>query len=82
MAKPKFYQAELVEIKGNVLDFVYPKLKGENQLTMKERIGDENATCPECGHNEWWLYPKESVSVKEGGKPYIECIHCGYITHL
>ena len=45
--KPKFYQTALAEIKGNVLDEVYPYLKGEEQLTMTERMGSEEAKCPE-----------------------------------
>ena len=82
MKKPKFYKAELKEIKGNVLDFVYPHLKGKEQLTMTERLGNEEGKCDECGNNEWWLFPNECVAVKEGGKPYIECLHCGSQTHL
>jgi hypothetical protein len=82
MNKPKFYQAVLQEVKGNVLDHVYPHLKGKGQLTMKERMGSDNAECPECKENEWWLYPNESVMVAQGGKPYIECLNCGHITHL
>lgn len=80
MSKPKFYQAVLTEVKGNVLDHVYPQFKGNNQLTMTERMGNENATCPDCGKNHWMLFAKESVV--HGGKPYIECLNCGYITHL
>jgi DNA-directed RNA polymerase subunit M/transcription elongation factor TFIIS len=82
MSKPKFYQAVLQEVKGNVLDHVYPHLKGKGQLTMKERMGSDNAECPECKENEWWLYPNESVMVAQGGKPYIECKNCGFTTHL
>jgi Zn ribbon nucleic-acid-binding protein len=82
MSKPKFYQAVLQEVKGSVLDHVYPHLKGKGQLTMKERMGSDNAECPECKENEWWLYPNESVMVAQGGKPYIECLNCGHITHL
>jgi hypothetical protein len=81
MRKPKFYRAELIEIKGNVLDEVYPYFKGE-QLTMEERMGSEEAKCPECSNNEWWLLPGDSVAVREGGKPYIECLNCGLHTHL
>jgi hypothetical protein len=81
MRKPKFYKAELIEIEGNVLDMVYPYLKDE-QLTMEERMGSEEAKCPSCSNNEWWLLPDDSVSVREGGKPYIECLNCGLQTHL
>ena len=82
MKEPKFFKVELVEVGGNVLDYVYPKFKGKNQLTMKERMGSDEAKCSECGGNEWMLLPKESVAVREGGKPYIECLGCGYLTHL
>ncbi len=86
--KPRFYQAVLQEVKGNVLDHVYPHLEGKNQLTMTERMGSEFAHCPEClsdekkKTNDWILLPKEGVAVSQGGKPYIECMHCGYTTHL
>ena len=82
MSKPKFYQAVLQEVKGNVLDHVYPHLKGKGQLTMTERMGSENAECSECSKNEWLLYPKESIAVSQGGKPYMECMNCGQVTHL
>jgi DNA-directed RNA polymerase subunit M/transcription elongation factor TFIIS len=79
MSKPKFYQAILKPIKGDVLKTVYPHI---DNMTMTERMGSEEASCPECGKNKWWLLPKESIAVKEGGKPYIECLNCGYQTHL
>ena len=82
MGKPKFYQAKLVEVKENVIDHVYPHNKGVNQETLTDRMGSENAICPECGKNKWWLLPVEGAAVREGGKPYIECIECGYNTHL
>jgi hypothetical protein len=82
MSKPKFYQAVLQEVNGNVLDLVYPHLKGKEQMTMTERMGSENAQCEQCGENEWWLFPEESVIVAQGGKPYIECLNCGQVTHL
>jgi DNA-directed RNA polymerase subunit RPC12/RpoP len=82
LPKPKFFKAELVEIGGNVLDHVYPHLKGKGQLTMSERMGTDEAKCPECSNNEWWLLPNDSVAVREGGKPYIECLNCGHQTHL
>jgi uncharacterized Zn finger protein len=49
---------------------------------MTERMGNEEAKCPECSNNEWWLLPNDGVAVREGGKPYIECLNCGYQTHL
>jgi hypothetical protein len=79
--KPKFYKAVLKPIKGNVFDKVYPWLKGDNQLTIAERLGNAEGKC-ECGHNEWMLLADECVAVKEGGKPYIECLNCGMLTHL
>ena len=82
MSKPKFYKTVLKEVKGNVLDHVYPLLKGKNQLTMKERMGNDEASCPECSDNRWMLLPEESVAVSQGGKPYCECLNCGYTTHL
>lgn len=77
MSKPKFYQTELTLIEGNVLDIIYPN----KNVTLEERMG-ENAECTECGKNEWMILPKELSLVREGGKPYIECLNCGNITHL
>jgi hypothetical protein len=82
MSKPKFYQAVLQEVKGNVLDHVYPHLKGANQLTMTERMGSEEANCGECGGNSYIILAQESCAVREGGKPYIECMDCGMPYHL
>ena len=79
---PKFYKAVLVPIEGNVMDEVYPWFKGEHQMTMKEHMGNDEAKCPECSNNEWFLLPADSVSVRQGGKPYCECLNCGYQTHL
>ena len=74
MSKPKFYEAKLEKI-PDVLKYIYPS-------TMGERMWNENAECPDCEKNEWWLFPKESAAVREGGKIYIECLNCGYRTHL
>jgi hypothetical protein len=82
MREPKFYKAVLVPIEGNVMDEVYPYHVGEKQLTMKERMGSDEAKCPECSNNEWYLLPGDSAAVREGGKPYIECLNCGHQTHL
>jgi hypothetical protein len=82
MSKPKFYQSELKEIKGNVLDHVYPQHKGENQMTVKERMGSEEGNCPDCPDNRWIIFAEEHAFVQEGGKPYISCMGCGYVTHL
>lgn len=85
MSKPVFYEAKLVKVKGNVLEKVYPQFdftKGKKPMTMTERMGSEEAKCPDCGRNDWWLLPTEGVAVMQGGKPYIECLECGYQTHL
>lgn len=84
MEKPVFYQAVLVPVE-DVLAKVYPenvKKYGSPMVTMAERMGSEDALCPTCGGNHWMLLPQESIAVKEGGKPYIECLGCGYLTHL
>lgn len=81
--KPRFFQAVLQEVEGNVLDHVYPHLKGSpNQMTIAERMGNKEGTCPECGCNSWIILPKESSAVSQGGKPYIECMECGTSSHL
>ena len=81
--KPRFFQAVLQEVEGNVLDHVYPHLKGSpNQMTIAERMGNKEGTCPECGCNSWIILPKESSAVSQGGKPYIECMECGTNSHL
>ena len=82
MSNPRFFQAVLKEVKGNVLDHVYPHLKGKDQLTLQERMGSFNANCPKCDCNSWILLPIESVAVSQGGKPYCECMNCGLTTHL
>jgi len=82
MNKPRFFQAVLQEVKGNVLDHVYPHLKGKDQLTLTERMGSQEAKCCECGGNHWMLLADEQVAVAQGGKPYMECLGCGEMTHL
>ena len=82
MSKPKFYQAVLKPIRGNVFDKVYPWLKGTEQLTIAERLGNEEGKCSECGGNNWMLLAEEQVAVAQGGKPYIECLGCGLMSHL
>jgi predicted RNA-binding Zn-ribbon protein involved in translation (DUF1610 family) len=76
MAKPKFFQASLLRLDD---DQVKDILKGSS---MSERMGSDSAECPECGLNVWWLLPLESVARREGGKPYCECLNCGYTTHM
>lgn len=75
MSKPIFYQAVLTKL--NEADV----LRQTNGIPINERMG-ENAICPECGDNRWWLLPKSGVAVREGGKNYCECLNCGYTTHL
>ena len=84
MSKPRFYQATLKLVKGDVLQHVYPYVNqnGKVTMTMTERMGSEEAKCSECGKNHWMILPIQSSAVREGGKPYIECLECGNITHL
>jgi DNA-directed RNA polymerase subunit M/transcription elongation factor TFIIS len=76
MNKPKFYQAVLQPLNEEEVSKI---TKGQ---TIAKRMGTEEARCPLCGHNEWWLLPQLSAAVKEGGKAYCECLSCGYQTHL
>ena len=78
LPKPKFYKSVLVEVKGDILKEVYPTAN----LTMEERMGSDEAKCDMCSNNEWFLLPEDGAAVREGGKPYIECLNCGYHTHL
>jgi len=95
MEKPKFYQAILKPIPiDEVMKHVYPHLHGtKHEMSLEERLGD--AECPNCpketeeyGHEKkeaytrWMLLADETASVTQGGKPYIECLDCGYLTHL
>lgn len=73
--KYEFYQAELRKLNDKEV------MEVTNGLSVKERMG-ENAICPECGDNRWWLLPKAGAAVRTGGKPYCECINCGYTTHM
>ena len=79
MSKPIFYTTQLFEVE-DVIKYVYPDPK-HAKLTLEDRLPN-NGICEECGENKWWLYPKASVSVREGGKQYIECLNCGNVTHL
>ena len=72
MSKLMFFQAELKPVNKEGLMTI---TKG---IPVEERIGE----CPECGCIRWWLYPHESAIVREGGKPYCECLNCGYKSHL
>ena len=73
--KPKFYQAKLVELNDEELS---KELRG---CSLEERLAT-NGECPQCKDNKWWLFPKEGIAVREGGKSYIECLFCGYQSHL
>jgi len=75
--EPRFYQATLTEIR-DVIAHVYPKY--HDSITLDERL--PKGECTECGGTDWILLPKESCAVREGGKPYIECMDCGHLTHL
>jgi hypothetical protein len=75
---PKFYQAVLKPIK-DVMKHVYPT--NHHLFTLEERMG-KNASCSECGGNEWMLLADKQVAVAQGGKPYCECLGCGMTTHL
>ena len=77
MNKPVFFQAVLTRLdEADVM-------KQTNGISVAERMdGDPEAKCPECGQNRWWLLPMQSAARREGGKPYIECLNCGYTTHL
>ena len=77
MSKPKFYTAVLIE-EPDVLKALYPK----HEMSMTERMGSEDAECPDCKGNQWWLFPDECTAVTQGGKHYIKCLGCGYQTHL
>ena len=74
--RPKFYEA-VFKIRTHT-----DIMKLTKGASLTERMGTEKAECPECGCNHWWLYPKESASVRKGGKSYCECLNCGYVTHL
>jgi hypothetical protein len=74
--RPKFYQAVLqLRTHTDIMKLT----KGQS---LTERLGSEKGECPECGCNHWIILPKESLAIREGGKPYIECLGCGYLTHL
>ena len=52
-----------------------------NGSTCEERMGSPEGKCPECGKSDWAICPCV-IGENDGGKTYIECIHCGYPTHL
>jgi DNA-directed RNA polymerase subunit RPC12/RpoP len=74
----KFYKVILKPVK----DPIKEAYGDSAATTVEEHMGDKDARCPECGHNHWWFWPKESATVRVGGKPYIQCIECSYVTHL
>ena len=77
MTKPRFFQSVLKEIPADkVIAHVYPNQK---QLpTLEERLPQSN--CPDCDCGSWVILSVQQQ--QNGGKPYIECLNCGYSTHL
>ena len=81
MSEAKFFKSVLVELPvESVLEYSYGSTIAK-QLTMEERLPND-CECTECGNRSWIIMAKESCTVVTGGKPYIECLNCGYITHL
>jgi len=74
--KPRFYQAELKPLNDTEVQKI---TKGQS---VADRMGSEAASCPDCGSNHWWIYPAMSAALRIGGKPYCECLNCGYTTHM
>lgn len=74
--KAKIYKVVFVELTD---EEVLIKTKGQ---PLSERMEKPDGECPRCQYTEWALLPDDSEAVKEGGKPYIECIRCGYMSHL
>jgi hypothetical protein len=77
MNEIKFYATKLVPV--NPMLHAY----GVNHArvgTLNDRLPE--GKCTECGGTEWYFLPAEASAVREGGKPYIECLKCGYTTHL
>jgi len=74
----KFYKCKLEEVEDPIKE-AYPHLE-KGVITFEERLGD--GTCEDCGASNWMFLPEESSAVREGGKPYIECLDCGHVTHL
>lgn len=72
MTKLNFFKAELRPVDDCELKHI---IRGQE---IHERISE----CPECQGTDWWLLPNQSAAVREGGKPYCECVYCGYQTHL
>lgn len=80
MSEPKFFISVLEPVEPeNVLMSVYP-LRTATQMSLEERL--PGCTCEDCGAREWIILPKQSAAVRESGKPYIECMRCGHLTHL
>jgi hypothetical protein len=74
-----FYECVITPV-SNVMKHVYGEKGNTKGFTLKDRLGD--GKCLACNGDEWLILPKETNAVKEGGKPYIECIKCGVLTHL
>lgn len=75
-------------MKARIYKVVFVNLSNEEVmvitkgLPLSERMENPDGECPRCQNTEWALLPDESEAVRDGGKPYIECIDCGYLTHL
>ncbi len=88
MSTPRFFQAVLQEVTGDVFAHLHPEKYGPGgkhekyKPTIEERLGTKEGTCSDCGDNRWIIQAKESAAVQEGGKDYIECLSCGHLTHL
>jgi len=77
MNKPVFYQAVLTKLENEDI------LRQTKGISIADRMdGDPEAKCPKCGQNHWWLLPLQGAVRRESGKPYMECLNCGYIIHL
>ena len=73
--KAKIYKVVFLDVSDEEV------LKITKGLPLSERL-ENDGECPRCQYTDWALLPEESEAVKEGGKPYIECIRCGYLSHL
>ena len=84
-----FFKVELTPVPADkIMEVAYKRFPTSERVleqikagltTLEDRIGD--GVCPDCGESEWMLLAL-TPSIKEGGKSYIECTHCGHITHL
>jgi hypothetical protein len=80
MTNYKFFKSVLIPMDEEELIAITKGVSIAERLSNDNGI-NPNAECPDCKQNKWMLYPKE-INDTLGGKPYIECLTCGYITHL